>query len=293
MARYRTGPVRRHDGIRDASAAVGYKRGTSLFLVASDEDRERTFLRLYDATQDGGPVREFEVPPDFLAVDEDHPEVDLEGAACVGSRIYWIGSHSRNKEGEYRSSRHRLFATHLNKGVPVPVGRPYKTLVQDLGLDIDQRRPPKEGGLSIEGLCTTREPGELLIGLRSPLIEDKAMLIPLRNADEVIDPGVEPEFGTPILLDLGGLGVRSIDYWSERDTYLIIAGAASKTVEEFRLISWSGSNVTDLEFEFFLDGAAPEALLIDEATETVYMLFDEGNRKSEGNYFRSVAIYGL
>jgi hypothetical protein len=293
MARYRTGPVRRHDGIRDASAAVGYKRGTSLFLVASDEDKERTFLRLYDATQDGGPVREFEVPSDFLAVDQDHPEVDLEGAACLGSRIYWIGSHSRNKEGKYRSSRHRLFATEMKKGVPVPVGRAYKTLVQDLGLDIDQRRPPKEGGLSIEGLCATREPGELLIGFRSPLNQGKAILIPLRNAEEVIDPGVEPEFGTPILLDLAGLGIRSIDYWSERDTHLIIAGPASKSTEGFRLYSWSGSNLTDLEFEFSLDEAAPEALLIDGASETVYMLFDEGNRQSEGNYFRSMAIYGL
>jgi hypothetical protein len=293
MARYRTGPLRRHDGIRDASASVGYRRGTSLFLVASDEDKERTLLRLYDATQDGGPIREFEVPNDFLDVDEDYPEVDLEGAACVGSRVYWIGSHSRNKDGEYRSSRHRLFATEMRKGVPAPVGRPYKTLVQDLGLDIDARRAPKEGGLSIEGLCATHEPGKLLIGLRSPLIEGKAMLIPLRNADEVIEPGVEPEFGTPVLLDLGGLGIRSIDYWSERDTYLIIAGPASKSTEEFRLYSWSGSKVTDVEFDFPSDGVAPEALLIDGASETVYMLFDEGNRKSEGNYFRSMAIYGL
>jgi hypothetical protein len=51
--------------------------------------------------------------------------------------------------------------------------------------------------------------------------------------------------------------------------------------------------LTDLEFEFSLDEAAPEALLIDGASETVYMLFDEGNRQSEGNYFRSMAIYGL
>src|SRR5688500_15093207 len=118
MPKYRCGPIRTHNGVRDASAAVTYRPGTTLFLVANDEDQDRTYLRLYDAGKDGGPVREFELPNDFLGVDPKRPEIDLEAAAPIGSRVYWIGSHSRSKDGEYCPSRHRLFATELRKGVP-------------------------------------------------------------------------------------------------------------------------------------------------------------------------------
>jgi len=297
MPKYTCGPIRTHHGVRDASAAVTYRLGTTLFLVASDEDQETTHLRLYDTERDGPPVREFALPHDFLSVDPKNPEIDLEAATWMGSRMYWIGSHSRSKDGEYRSSRHRLFATELRKGVPTPVGRVYKTLVQDLGLDIDVLAPPKLGGLSIEGLTATRESGELLIGVRSPLISDKAILIPLRNADEVVNPGVEAEFGTPILLDLGGHGIRSIDYWPQRDLYLIVAGPATKSAENFRLYLWGGSRVEDLKFDFAGLGLGPgvstEGLMIEPASETVYLFFDEGNRKSSGDFFRSVSIHGL
>jgi Protein of unknown function (DUF3616) len=295
MPRYRCGPIRTHEGVRDASGAVAYRSGTSLFLVASDEDKERTKLRLYDAGQDGKPVREFDLSQDFLAADPKHAELDLEAAACTGKRIFWIGSHSRSKDGEYRSSRHRLFATELKKGIPTPIGRPYRTLLQDLGLDIDAPVPPKEGGVSIEGLASSPVPGELMIGFRSPLIDGKALIVTLRNADEVVQPGIEPEFGTPTLLDLGGLGIRSIDYWPERDTYILIAGPVSKGSDEFRLYRWRGSKLEDLQFDFsgIESGVSPEGLLIEPASETVYVFFDEGNRKSSGDFFRSISVHGL
>lgn len=296
MPPLRFGPVRVHYGVRDASAAVSYRPGTTLFLVASDEDKERTLLRLYDADADGGPVREFPLDPGFLAPDPKRPEIDLEASACLGSRTYWIGSHSRSKEGGYRASRHRLFATELRKGVPTPVGRPYRTLVQDIGLDIDPPLPPKEGGISIEGLSASAHPGELLIAFRSPLIEGKALIIPFTNADEAISPGVEAEFGTPVLLDLGGLGIRSIDYWAERDCYLMLAGPVGGG-REFRLFRWSGAQVEDLNLDIadlgLGEGPAPEGLLIEPASETVYIFFDEGNRKSQEEFFRSVAVHGL
>lgn len=298
MPKYTCGPVRTHRGVRDCSAAVTYRPGTTLFLAASDEDQATTRLRLFDADQDGPPIRDFKLSKDFLSVDPKNPEIDLEAATWLGSRIYWIGSHSRSAEGEYRSSRHRLFATQLRKGVPAALGRAYRTLVHDLDLDIDAIESPKRGGLSIEGLCSTAEPGELLIGVRSPLIQDSALLIPISNVDELVDPGIEPEFGTPILLDLGGRGIRSIDYWPARDCYLIIAGPATKQKQrDFRLYLWSGARVEDLDFDFsglgFGQGVSPEGLMIEPASETVFLFFDESNRKSPGDFFRSISLQGL
>lgn len=72
----------------------------------------------------------------FLAVDPKQPESDLEGAARLGDRVYWITSHGRSRTGKERSSRQRFFATRFTVvGDSVegqPVGKPYSKLLEDL-----------------------------------------------------------------------------------------------------------------------------------------------------------------
>jgi hypothetical protein len=303
----RIGPARVHRGICDASAAVFIDATSTRFLVADDEDQQRTLLRLYESNQDGGPVAEYLLSNDALDPDRREPEIDLEGSAWLGERIFWIGSHSRNKDGEHCPSRHRLFATELERGVPAIKGHPYCTLLRDvrhtLRLDLDREVPPKDGGISIEGLSCTATPGELLIAFRSPLVNEKALLVPLRNADAIVDERAAAALGDPVLLDLGGLGVRSLEYWPERASYFLIAGPAGERNDDFRLMQWSGPGSTPAELELSFDDlgvdrGAPEGLLIDRQSETMYILFDEGNRivdgvkckKSRNRSFRSIAL---
>src|SRR6185436_18969164 len=97
--------------------------------------------------------------------------------------IYWIGSHSRDKNANFEPNRYELFATTLYaagvdaaasyKVEPIP-RRPYTNLVADLeskfvGYSFDKvsMMKPKKGGLNIEGLSATPD-GKLLIGFRSP-----------------------------------------------------------------------------------------------------------------------------
>src|SRR5262249_44507028 len=96
-----------YSGMRDASAAVAVS--SNLFIVADDE---KNTLRLYSADKPGPPLKEFDVNA-FLEVTSKSPEADLEGAALVGNRAFWIGSHGRNKKGKERSNRCRLFATDI------------------------------------------------------------------------------------------------------------------------------------------------------------------------------------
>ena len=298
-------PAKTHYGVCDASAAVFLEDGTTRFLVADDEDQHQTYLRLYDAAEDGAPIAEYHLSNDILEPDPDEPEIDLEGSAWSGHRIFWIGSHSRSKKGKPRPSRHRLFATELRDGAPVVVGKPYRTLLQDLanlvGLDVDHPAAPKDGGVSIEGLSGTPEAGELLIAFRSPLIGKKALVVPLKNADAVVDEGAEPEFGDPLCLDLNGCGIRSLEYWPERSSYLIIAGPVGDTRGDVALLRWSGPLSTHpelLDVDIAVNECAPEGLLIHRRTDTVYILYDEGNRlvngkkckKCDEQSFRSVAI---
>ncbi|MGH9897162.1 MAG: DUF3616 domain-containing protein, partial [bacterium] len=226
----------------------------------------------------------------------------------LGKRIVWIGSHGRSKKGKRRPSRHRLFATRLSrkngKLALTVTGTPYCSLVADLGkrwpsLELDPKLPPKEGGLNIEGLSNTSTAGELLIGVRSPLIDEKALIVRLSNAGEVLDSGETPRFGEPLLLDLAGRGIRSIEFWPERQRFVILAGPAGGK-GDFSLYWWTGTATAqpeEIEAVRFSrmklgEGVSPEAVFTETQSETLYVVFDEGRKPGSPN-FRSIAIHGL
>jgi hypothetical protein len=113
-------------------------------------------------------------------------------------------------------------------------------LFKEINLKIAETIAPKQGGINIEGLTTTPE-GDLLIGFRSPLTENKGLLVALKNPLELVSQiETKAQFGEPILLDLDGLGVRSIEYWSVIQAYIIIAGEVGGG-PEFALCTWSGN----------------------------------------------------
>jgi hypothetical protein len=234
-----------HSQMCDASAGVAL--GPSLFVAANDEDNT---LRFYRNDKSGPPVLELPLSG-FLEASGKWPEVDLEGAARIDSRIYWIGSHGRNKDGKFRENRHRLFATKIilsdgtNAARLEPEGLPYRHLMRDLlreprlrpfNLAAASNRAPKEpDALNIEGLGATPE-RHLLIGFRNPIPQGKALLVPLLNPEEVIQER-RAQFGDPILLDLHGLGIRDIAWHTDR--YYLIAGTFDGKAKS-RLYQWAG-----------------------------------------------------
>lgn len=229
-------------GACDASAVESVD--AERLVVACDEDN---VLRVYRRA-DGGPP-EFELDLSrFLAVDPRQPESDLEAAARIGDRIYWISSHGRNRRGAARPSRQRFFATALtgDEAQPLaPVGRSCDRLVEQLLRDprfqpyrlasASRRAPKSPGALNIEGLAALPD-GGLLIGFRNPIPQRQALLVPLENPGEVVTGGL-PRFGDPRLLDLGGLGIRSLANW--QDGFVILAGSADGSGRS-HLFRWNG-----------------------------------------------------
>jgi hypothetical protein len=275
-------------GMCDASAAVAL--GTNLFAVANDEDN---ILRVYRRQPGGLPVTSFDVTP-FLRLTGKSLETDLEGAARVGDRIYWITSHGRNAKGKYSPNRQRFFATTIQMTNEVvtfqPVGRPYTGLLRDfllgsrLGsfrLGLASRLAPKApGGLNIEGLTATRE-GHLLLGFRNPIPRGLALIVPLLNPAELIE-GRLAKFGNPILLDLGGLGVRSMGWGDGR--FLIIAGHYDNDGVS-RLYEWAGPGATPKIIDGVnFAGSNPEGIAFEnEGTRTeFFVLSDDGTLKIKG-----------
>lgn len=277
-----------YSGMCDASAAVAL--GDKMFVAANDEDNR---LRIYDRDMGGPPTWSVDLST-FLQADRQSPEADLEGAARVGNRIYWISSHGRNQNGKRRLARERFFATEIrtNRGSIelTATGKPYKNLLRDLtnepklrtfNLDDASRLAPKKpNAFNIEGLCATAE-GQLLIGFRNPIPRGKALLVPLLNPADLIE-GRAPKFGDPILLDLGGLGVREISRHEGR--YLIVAGSFDGAGKS-HLYEWDGRSPTathlgKIDFGKF----NPEAVIFypDRGGDEIQVLSDDGNLLAGG-----------
>lgn len=220
-------------------------------------------------------------------------ESDIEGAAAVGSRIYWITSHARDSKGRVQPERHRFFATDVRPGSPptvVPAGAPYKRLLDDILAspalaryklaDAARLAAEADRGFNIEGLAATPD-GRLLIGLRNPLARGRALLIPLQNPGEVVDRGSRARLGAPIELDLGGRGIRSIELVG--DAYFIAAGPPADR-GTFAIYRWSGQAA---QAPSPVAGATvgtlrPEALFASPGSGELYLLSDDGGVRVDG-----------
>jgi hypothetical protein len=276
----------------DASGAVPLTG--SLFAVADDETN---LLRVYDASRGGAPLQSSDVsaalgisrPPSRKrpGVPRPPPEMDIEGATRAGELAFWITSHGRNSAGKLRPERLRFFAsTAPPRPAPLEVvGAPYLGLLDDLAADPRYARfgipaaaqlPPKtEGGLNVEGL-TARAEGGVFVGFRSPIPGGRALLVPFLNPERVIrgEPG---RFGDPLLLDLGGYGVRALSRW--RGRYLIVAGHfASGGVS--RLYGWDGRSAPVRLLEF--PGFNPEGAFSRDTRDEVLLLSDDGSVLVDG-----------
>ncbi|MCI0498584.1 MAG: DUF3616 domain-containing protein [Planctomycetales bacterium] len=239
-------------GAADISAGVFLDGGH--FAVANDESN---FLRIYRVQHPEKPAGQLNLEA-FLQVDPQFPEADIEAAARVDDRIYWITSHGRNKDGKPRPSRYRFFCTKIQPAekmgeIPglVPQGQPCKALIEQLlaypsavqevlkkATQLDQtlskkeqkKLAPKEQGLNIEGLTLYPPNKSLLIGLRNPLFKPKgqkgksAILIELLNPQEVVDNKADARFGKVLLWALDNRGIRGMEYVPAEGRFYILAG---------------------------------------------------------------------
>lgn len=288
-------------GLCDASAAVAL--GARHFVVANDENN---VLAVY---QRGRSDAVTTLPlADLLASGD--KESDIEGAALVGKRIYWISSHGRNKNAKARPERYRFFATDIDASTNPPSLKPapkrYEKLLDDLVeavalkafklKDAARLAPEAPGGLNIEGLAALPD-GRLLIAFRNPIPNGKALLVPLENPGEVLE-GKAARFGEPVLLALRNRGVRSIERVASE--FLIVAGPTADK-GTFSLYHWSGKAADAPKLAQGLDLAdlRPEALF-DIGGGQVQILSDDGgienggvackDRKAAEQAFRSITV---
>ncbi len=303
-----SGGLIRHQGPCNASTALPI--GEGLFVMVDNKAGPAVTVRLYRGGSEGGALGQGVIPAQAVApLAAGDQALDLEASTRIGPLVYWIASHGAARgekgAGEPRPNRRRLIATNLglrasDGGRTIslsiePVGRAYSTLIEDLAADPRYSRfhlpeaasrPDKaRGGLSIEGLAATPG-GALLIGFRNPTPGGRALLVPLTNPNGVL-AGEKALFADPVLLDLGGLGVRSMEL--VRGSLLIVAGASEGSPQKGQengpvLYRWSGQFDSPAQRLRSLqrqgEGFNPEALFAD--GDTLVLLSDDGKHRLAG-----------
>ncbi len=266
-------------GTCDASGAVPL--GHDLFIVGDDEDN---VLRVYDATRGGAPVAHADLS---AVLSSGALEIDIEAATRLGEFALFIASHARTKQGEPAPARLRLFATTAPPGGdPITVvGSSDQLLVAilaepmfaALGIGDASMLPPGTGsGLNIEGM-TARAEGGVWIGFRSPTLNGRAIVLPLLDPMAFIRGG-PAQFGAPVLLDLGGAGIRSLSHW--RGRYLIVGGHYAHGSASV-LYTWDGTG-SPRPVDVDLAGMNAEAFFSRDDRSAILLLSDDGETTVDG-----------
>jgi hypothetical protein len=231
-------------GVYEPSAVQQLPDGR--FLVVEDE-KDHPFSLLSIAPDGGIASRPLE-PGLFQAFDSFWKLDDLEGLACDDrGRVYATTSHSRSGSGEEKKSRDRLvrFRIEADRVIDTHVSGSLKAALATthplLAKAAEVRQVKERGGLNIEALDFDQARGHLLIGLRSPLLEGRAVIARLENPDALFDNEAPPRIAANLAtLDLDGQGIRGMAHLPELGGHLIISGPPDRAPEPFGLWLWSG-----------------------------------------------------
>ncbi|HYN84692.1 MAG TPA: DUF3616 domain-containing protein [Pyrinomonadaceae bacterium] len=171
---------------------------------------------------------------------------DIEGITTDGTYFYVVSSQSRPKAiaGE-GLVRFKFDARGQSAEAAESISGLKSFLVENVAeLRGEGDRKGKDGGVNIEGLAWDARRGRLLLGLRSPIVDGHALLVPLRLRDPrgafSVD-NLEVEGSKAVRLSLGGVGIRGIEHDGRANVFRIISGAAEHQDQtDFGLWEWNG-----------------------------------------------------
>lgn len=260
------------------------------FLVVEDE--KQSPFSLVSINPDGS-VGSTALKPGLLEGGDSFWKLnDLEGMTADRSgNIYAITSHSRAGDGEQKKSREKLVRFRIEGGsvraAKVLTGLKPALLEMHpvLAAAAEMKDVKTGGGLNIEALEITPDQQRLLISMRSPLLEQRAIIACVENLAEMFDAEQPPRVSDTLLtLDLGGNGIRGLAWFACLDGYLVIAGPVAREALQFQLWFWSGQpgaparavSVPGLTGFARAEGISPA--LID-GRQRIVMVNDDGSRE--------------
>lgn len=158
--------------------------------------------------------------------------------------FFLITSHSVTKKGKRKKKReHLIKITMGNKGVNTTNTAGSLTLSMQNHLEKILPLKTKElENINIEGMAFHPARKALLIGLRSPTHDKKALILTLLNPFDLTEKGSKPIFSEQVItLNLEGAGIRGLAYDEGQDSFLVAGEAANKKGKlRSRIWMWNG-----------------------------------------------------
>ena len=167
---------------------------------------------------------------------------DLEGLTQRNGVAYGLTSHSRNKKGIRKPQREQLFRVQISNFPNIVVDKiinDFRDQVEARFAELDKAmaelKVKQNGGFNIEELSWDPIANRYLVALRSPLLDGKAILIPLLNLESAFENEEKIQFGDLITVDLQGDGIRGMSYNPILKGFTMISGPSEKKIVPFKL----------------------------------------------------------
>lgn len=206
-------------------------------LIVEDESSENA-VKLIEVEADGDVVEigNLYLPKKIKKIFKKQIE-DIEAMSSDGNIVYAITSHSLSRSNKVRASREKIMMFKYEDGAIVDF-HDYGDLKKDLYKEFSsffETTLFSMNDINIEGLSFEDVTKTLLVGFRSPVVDGKAILVPIKNPQEIFLKGEKPEFAKPISINLHGLGIRDITFDAQKDGFWIIAGSSNNRDAAFQL----------------------------------------------------------
>jgi hypothetical protein len=226
-----------HGGTFEASGVV-HVPGTDGVLFVDDGRTDEVFwMRVGAGRNQTGAIKAIKLGASVI---------DLEGITTDGAHYYVVGSQSKSEGGDmaglvrfaFDAERQRIERVESISGLKSFLA---KNVAELRGMG---DRKYKDGGINIEGIAWNPRGGTLLLGLRSPVVDGHALVVPLRLRDPrgaFSTDNLKVEGTQAIKLPLGGTGIRSIEFDERRKAFRVLSGAAANSEQaDFKLWEWDG-----------------------------------------------------
>lgn len=223
-------------GTFEASGVIAVP-GSNLALFVDDGRPREVFTMQLDSAGQRGPARSVALGADVT---------DMEGITSDGRHFYVVGSQSKRTGFDGDGLVRFIFDPATGRVDSVAVIRGLKAWLADHVAEL--RGTGHRVGdhvLNIEALAWDPTRRRLLLGLRAPVVDGHALVIPIALVDSA-GPFTRENLrvvGPTIRVALGGAGIRSLEYDVAAGAFSLLSGASLDTENrDFRLVQWDGSS---------------------------------------------------
>lgn len=268
-------PMTAFSGGTFEASGVAHVPGTDEVLFVDDGRTNEVFLmRLGEDRKQSGAIKSIDLATSII---------DLEGITTDGVHFYVVGSQSKSKGADQAGLARFTFDAANQRAVGTQSASGLKKFLADNVAELQgmENRKYNDGGINVEGIAWDPQNKRLLLGLRSPVVDGQALVVPLKmrdaNAAFSFD-NLEVEGRKAIRLPLNGAGIRSIEYDEARKAFFLITGAGPNSEKiDFKLWEWNGNEAPALrEMNTFDRRLKPEGItrVANGNRDFVFIVFD-------------------